>query len=108
MLLLNAQRAQDLLCKAREEFGLAFIAGRRQWVAAFRADPMGKTFDEASLHRLLAPPREVLGNAGMAGPARHSAQSRSEPRERRSPRHRMRIAQCRQGGGTASAPDASR
>lgn len=58
VLLLNAQRAQDCFA-SWEEFGIAFIAGRRQWVAAFRADPMGKAFDEASLRQLLAPPKGV-------------------------------------------------
>lgn len=48
VLLLNAQRAQDCFA-SWEDFGRAFIEGRRQWVAAFRADPFGKPFDEQAL-----------------------------------------------------------
>ena len=56
VLLLNAQRAQDCFA-SWEDFGHAFIAGRQQWLAAFRADPLGKAFDAASLRQLLAPPK---------------------------------------------------
>lgn len=63
MLLLNAQRAQD--CFANwEEFGRAFVAGRRQWVAGFRADSLGASFDEASLQRWLAPDEGAWAKAG--------------------------------------------
>ncbi|MBF3411151.1 DUF1266 domain-containing protein [Burkholderia pseudomallei] len=48
VLLLNAQRAQDCFA-SWEDFGRAFIEWRRQWVAAFRADPFGKVFDEQTL-----------------------------------------------------------
>lgn len=54
VLLLNAQRAQDCF-ECGEDFGYAFIIGRRQWVASFRADPLGGGFDEAQLRMLLAP-----------------------------------------------------
>lgn len=54
VLLLNAQRAQDCF-DGWEAFGEAFILGRRQWVAAFRADSLGKAFTEASLNTLLTP-----------------------------------------------------
>lgn len=48
VLLLNAQRAQDCFT-SWHDFGQAFIAGRHQWVAAFRADPFGKAFDDGAL-----------------------------------------------------------
>lgn len=48
VLLLNAQRAQDCFA-SWHDFGQAFIEGRRQWVAAFRADPFGKVFDDGAL-----------------------------------------------------------
>jgi hypothetical protein len=48
VLLLNAQRAQDCFT-SWQDFGQAFVAGRRQWVAAFRADPFGKAFDDGAL-----------------------------------------------------------
>lgn len=48
VLLLNAQRAQDCFT-SWHDFGQAYIAGRRQWVAAFRSDPFGKAFDEDAL-----------------------------------------------------------
>nr|WP_241022249.1 DUF1266 domain-containing protein [Burkholderia sp. Ac-20353] len=34
---MNAQRAQDCF-GSWEDFSRAFVAGRRQWVAGFRAD----------------------------------------------------------------------
>ncbi|WP_235777308.1 DUF1266 domain-containing protein [Pseudomonas piscis] len=40
IMLLNAQRAQDCF-DSWEDFGQAFMQGRRQWVAAFRADAWG-------------------------------------------------------------------
>ena len=52
VLLLNAQRAQDCFA-GWEDFGHAFIAGRRQWVAAFRADPLGSGFDAYHVRQLL-------------------------------------------------------
>lgn len=48
VLLLNAQRAQDCFT-SWHDFGQAFTAGRHQWVAAFRADPFGKAFDDGTL-----------------------------------------------------------
>jgi hypothetical protein len=52
VLLLNAQRAQD--CFANwEDFSRAYLAGRQQWVGAYRADPLGKRFDETTLRRFL-------------------------------------------------------
>ena len=48
VLLLNAQRAQDCFT-SWQDFGQAFIAGRSQWIAAFRADPFGKAFDDGAL-----------------------------------------------------------
>lgn len=48
VLLLNAQRAQDCFA-SWHDFGQAFVAGRRQWVAAFRSDPFGKEFDDDAL-----------------------------------------------------------
>lgn len=57
VLLLNAQRAQDCFA-SWEDFGRAFIEGRRQWVAAFRADPFGRTFDERMLAAWLASRRD--------------------------------------------------
>ena len=48
VLLLNAQRAQDCFT-SWQDFGKAVTAGRRQWVAAFRADPFGKGFDDGAL-----------------------------------------------------------
>ena len=53
VLLLNAQRAQDCFA-GWEDFGHAFIAGRRQWVAAFRADPLGSGFDAYHVRQLLS------------------------------------------------------
>lgn len=53
IMLLNAQRAQDCF-DSWEDFGQAFMQGRRQWVAAFRADALGSTFNEESLKHLLA------------------------------------------------------
>ncbi len=54
VLLLNAQRAQDCFA-SWEDLGKAFIDGRQQWVAAFRADPLGERFNETRLNQLLAP-----------------------------------------------------
>lgn len=54
VLLLNAQRAQDCFADWAD-FGTAYLAGRRQWVRAFRADSLGEPFDEARLGELLAP-----------------------------------------------------
>lgn len=48
VLLLNAQRAQDCFT-SWQDFGQAFTVGRHQWVAAFRADPFGKAFDDGAL-----------------------------------------------------------
>jgi hypothetical protein len=53
VLLLNAQRAHDCF-ESWEDYGRAFITGRRQWIAAFRADPCGKTFDDANLRHWCA------------------------------------------------------
>ncbi|AZL72052.1 DUF1266 domain-containing protein [Pseudomonas oryziphila] len=53
VLLLNAQRAQDCF-DGWADFGAAYLAGRRQWVGAFRADSLG-LFDEQRLQALLAP-----------------------------------------------------
>ncbi len=54
VLLLNAQRAQDCF-DSWEAFGQAYLAGRQQWVAAFRADSLGGRFDQADLNGLLEP-----------------------------------------------------
>ncbi|UCZ84022.1 DUF1266 domain-containing protein [Pseudomonas sp. L5B5] len=53
IMLLNAQRAQDCFADW-EDFGRAFMRGRQQWVAAFRADALGQSFNEDTLSRLLA------------------------------------------------------
>ncbi|MGN6231745.1 MAG: DUF1266 domain-containing protein [Trinickia sp.] len=53
VLLLNAQRAQDCFA-SWEDYGRSFIVGRRQWVAAFRADPFGAAFDEKTLAEWLS------------------------------------------------------
>ncbi|KWN18467.1 hypothetical protein WM21_06705 [Burkholderia ubonensis] len=71
VLLLNAQRAQDCF-DGWDDFGRAFIAGRRQWVAGFRADPFGKAFDDAALRRWLTPPDGAWGGAAWPGPAAFS------------------------------------
>ncbi len=63
VLLLNAQRAQDCF-SGWDDFGRAFLAGRRQWVAGFRADPLGVSFDEAALQRWLAPGSGAWHGAG--------------------------------------------
>lgn len=55
VLLLNAQRAQECF-DSWEDFGQAYLAGRQQWVAAFRADGLGGRFDQADLDGLLKPP----------------------------------------------------
>nr|BFD43742.1 DUF1266 domain-containing protein [Pseudomonas sp. FFPRI_1] len=66
VMLLNAQRAQDCF-NSWEDFGRAFMLGRQQWVAAFRADALGKQFDEASLERLLAPQGGSWGELAWRG-----------------------------------------
>ena len=68
VLLLNAQRAQDCFA-SWEDFGRAFIVGRRQWVAAFRADPFGKTFDEQTLGAWLTSRRNRWRRLPWPGPA---------------------------------------
>lgn len=68
VLLLNAQRAQDCF-DSWEDFGHAFIAGRRQWVASFRADPLGGGFDETHLRKLLAPKGAWTGLPWPGAPA---------------------------------------
>lgn len=55
VLLLNAQRAQDCFA-SWHDYGQAFVEGRRQWVAAFRADPFGKAFDDDALSGWLNKP----------------------------------------------------
>lgn len=66
VLLLNAQRAQDCF-DSWTDFGRAYIAGRKQWVAGFRADPFGKAFDDATLQRWLAPGDGAWGRAAWPG-----------------------------------------
>ncbi|MGC5701277.1 DUF1266 domain-containing protein [Pseudomonas sp. NFXW11] len=66
ILLLNAQRAQDCF-DGWEAFGRAFMLGRQQWVGAFRADSLGKAFNEASLSRLLAPGSGVWAAVAWQG-----------------------------------------
>ncbi|MDR1969036.1 MAG: DUF1266 domain-containing protein [Burkholderiaceae bacterium] len=66
VLLLNAQRAHDCF-ESWEDYGRAFITGRRQWIAAFRADPFGKAFDTAALQRWLAPRSGVWSRAAWPG-----------------------------------------
>lgn len=63
IMLLNAQRAQDCF-NDWEDFGRAFMQGRAQWVAAFRADSLGKAFNETNLSQLLMP-----GSGAWAGVA---------------------------------------
>ncbi|RDU98991.1 DUF1266 domain-containing protein [Trinickia dinghuensis] len=71
VLLLNAQRAQDCFA-SWEDFGRAFLEGRRQWVGAFRADPFGKTFDEAALSAWLGSGRNGWRRLPWPGPAAFS------------------------------------
>lgn len=66
IMLLNAQRAQDCF-NGWEDFGRAFMRGRQQWVAAFRADSLGKPFDEANLNRLLSPGSGVWAGVAWQG-----------------------------------------
>jgi len=68
VLLLNAQRAQDCFA-SWEDFGRAFIEGRRQWVAAFRADPFGSGFDERSLTGWLSSRNRGWRRLPWPGPA---------------------------------------
>jgi hypothetical protein len=56
VLLQNARRAQECFT-GWEDFGRAYIIGRRQWVMALRADALGSTFEEIHLSQLLAPPK---------------------------------------------------
>ncbi|WP_417066700.1 DUF1266 domain-containing protein [Niveibacterium terrae] len=48
VLLLNAQRARECF-NSWEDFGQAYLAGRRQWLARFRADPLSCDLEEASV-----------------------------------------------------------
>ncbi|WP_367189508.1 DUF1266 domain-containing protein [Burkholderia sp. Ed8] len=66
VLLLNAQRAQDCF-DGWEDFGRAYVAGRKQWVTAFRADPLGRAVDEAAVQRWLAPADGAWGRAAWPG-----------------------------------------
>ncbi|NBF02712.1 DUF1266 domain-containing protein [Pseudomonas sp. Fl5BN2] len=66
IMLLNAQRARDCF-NSWEDFGKAYMLGRQQWVAAFRADSLGEAFDEASLNRLLAPGSGVWAGVAWQG-----------------------------------------
>ena len=50
VLLLNAERAREIF-HDWEDYGRAYIAGRRQWVERYRADPLGKSSDETALRR---------------------------------------------------------
>jgi len=54
VLLLNARRAQECFA-SWEDFGRAYLVGRKQWVMALRADALGSAFEETHLRRLLAP-----------------------------------------------------
>ncbi|MCA8100133.1 DUF1266 domain-containing protein [Burkholderia contaminans] len=71
VLLLNAQRAQDCFA-SWEDFGRAFIEGRRQWVAAFRADPFGQAFDDQALAKWLASRNRGWRGLPWPGPAAFS------------------------------------
>jgi len=55
VLLLNAQRAQDCF-DSWDDFGAAFARGRKQWVSALRADPLGRPLGDDDLRALLAAP----------------------------------------------------
>lgn len=48
VLLLNAQRARECF-NSWDDFGQAYLAGRRQWLARFRADPLSCDLEEASV-----------------------------------------------------------
>jgi hypothetical protein len=48
VLLLNAQRARECFADW-EDFGRAYLAGRAQWLAQYRADPLGGPCDEKRL-----------------------------------------------------------
>ena len=76
VLLLNAQRAHCF--DSWTDFGHAYVAGRRQWVAGFRADPFGKAFDDATLG-WLAPGGGAWGRRRGRG-WRRSIPSRSRNR----------------------------
>ncbi|MDR3158695.1 MAG: DUF1266 domain-containing protein [Zoogloeaceae bacterium] len=45
VLLLNAQRARETFA-SWQDYGRAYLAGRRQWVTQYRADPLGKSHAE--------------------------------------------------------------
>ncbi|AQT11438.1 DUF1266 domain-containing protein [Pseudomonas protegens] len=66
IMLLNAQRAQDCF-NDWEDFGKAFMLGRQQWIAAFRADSLGTSFNEAKLSQLLAPGSGVWASVDWKG-----------------------------------------
>ena len=71
VLLLNAQRAQDCFA-SWEDFGRAVIEGRRQWVAAFRADPFGSAFDDKTLAGWLSSRKQGWRSLPWPGPAAFS------------------------------------
>ncbi|MDR2213984.1 MAG: DUF1266 domain-containing protein [Pseudomonadales bacterium] len=54
VLLLNAQRAQDCF-DSWDDYGHAFLTGRRQWLAGLRADLSGPSLDATTLRRWRAP-----------------------------------------------------
>lgn len=66
IMLLNAQRAQDCFSDW-EDFGRAFMLGRSQWIAAFRADSLGEVFNETSLSRLLMPGSGIWAGVAWQG-----------------------------------------
>ena len=66
IMLLNAQRAQDCFSDW-EDFGRAFMLGRNQWIAAFRADSLGEVFNETSLNRLLMPGSGIWAGVAWQG-----------------------------------------
>lgn len=78
VLLLNAQRAQDCFA-SWEDFGRAFIEGRRQWVAAFRADPFGRGFDEETLTGWLSSRNRGWRSLPWPGPAAFSPVPATKP-----------------------------
>ncbi|MDR1274976.1 MAG: DUF1266 domain-containing protein [Candidatus Accumulibacter sp.] len=53
VLLLNAERAREIFT-SWEDFAEAYRSGRRQWLAAYRADPFGQSLDDAGLRKLLS------------------------------------------------------
>lgn len=87
VLLLNAQRAQDCF-SSWEDFGRAFIAGRRQWVEAFRADPFGNAFDEQTLAQWLSSRKRGWRSLPWPGPAAFSPEP-AEARGSASHQHRL-------------------